>query len=290
MKNLSLFLFALLILGCGTEKPVVEELEPVIEEPEPVVMEDEPIGHPLVADGTVRHGQINVDPAPLNRHGFRFEFTKPFYRYWAHIWEKDGEYLGAWHSPHALEWKKTDILFIGNWSDRDLLEYDTEYEILIFAENHDCDQTEIVIQFRTKPQRPVVWQPEPVIQERIPAGTLGERFRFDPDEPQLVNADVRWGEKDVDPEPLNANGIHFELDSDLKQYQIDLRINGGASLNWAPHDLVAGDNLGRHIHIMPVEGSTLLEFDTNYAITIVVHDIVCWPMGWEIQFRTKPKP
>ena len=45
MKNLSLFLFAILIFGCGTEKPVVEEPETLVEEPPPVPMEQEPIGH-----------------------------------------------------------------------------------------------------------------------------------------------------------------------------------------------------------------------------------------------------
>ena len=65
MKKLSLLMFAIL-LGCGTETPIVEEPEPVIEEPPPVVMENEPIGHPLVAKGTVKHGEMNVDPEPLN--------------------------------------------------------------------------------------------------------------------------------------------------------------------------------------------------------------------------------
>ena len=32
MKKLALMMFALLILGCGTEKPAVEEPEPVVEE------------------------------------------------------------------------------------------------------------------------------------------------------------------------------------------------------------------------------------------------------------------
>ena len=41
MKKLVLLMFAILILGCDTETPVVEEPEPVIEEPPPVVMEDE---------------------------------------------------------------------------------------------------------------------------------------------------------------------------------------------------------------------------------------------------------
>ena len=76
MKKLSLLMFAILILACDTEKPVVEE--PEVEEPPPVVMEPEPIGHPLIAKGSVTHGQVNVDPEPLNRYGFRFLLTESF--------------------------------------------------------------------------------------------------------------------------------------------------------------------------------------------------------------------
>ena len=43
MKKMSLLIIAILILGCGTETPVVEEPEPVVEEPEPVVEEPPPV-------------------------------------------------------------------------------------------------------------------------------------------------------------------------------------------------------------------------------------------------------
>ena len=281
MKKLSLLMFALLILGCGTEKPAVEE-------PPPIAIEEEPIGHSLVADSNVKNGAVNVDPATLSR-GFYFKFTKPFYRYRVWLHKKDGTHL-HWDSYTAGEWGRRDFVWINQILDHDPLQYNTEYEIVISAQNYDCDSTEIVIQFRTKPQPNLVKGPKLVMQEQPPAVALGEHFRFDIDEPRMVDSDVRHAEINVDPEPLNANGIHFELDRDLKRYKIDLRLNGGASLNWAPRDLVAGENVGRHIQIMPVEGSTLLEFDTNYAIDIFVHDLTCLGMGWQIWFRTKPKP
>ena len=138
MKKPALLMFAILILGCGTETPVVEEPEPVIEEPSPVVMEDEPIGHPLVAKGTVKHGEMNVDPEPLNSTGFHFEFTEPFYRYWVQLWEKDGEYLAGWDSPTAGIWDRRNFLRIWHPVDYNLLEFDTVYEIDIFVQDFHC--------------------------------------------------------------------------------------------------------------------------------------------------------
>ena len=290
MKKLSLLMFVILVLGCGNETTIIEEPEPIIEEPPPVVMEDEPIGHPLVAKGTVKHGEVNVDPEPLNSTGFYFEFTQPFYRYWVRFLEKDGEYLAGWDSPTAGIWNRRNFLRIWHTVDYNLLEYDTEYEIVISAQNHDCDYINIVIQFRTKPQRPGVEQPAPVMQERIPVVALGERFRFEPGVPELLAGDVLWGEGNVNPEPLNANGIHFEFDEPIRKYKIDLRLRGGESLGWLPHGLVERENMEKRIQIMSAEGAPLLEFKTAYEIDIFVQDFQCWTNEFKILFHTKPKP
>ena len=96
MKKLALMMFALLILGCDTEKSDVKE--PVVEEP----MEDEPIPQPeMIAEGTVKHGEVNVDPKPLNLSGFRFVFKEPVYTHWVSVYDKKrGKHL-TWDSPHA---------------------------------------------------------------------------------------------------------------------------------------------------------------------------------------------
>ena len=295
MKNLSLFLFAILILGCGTEKPVVEEPEPVIEKPPPV-KEHKLSHHPLIAEGTVKHGEVNVDPEPLNRHGFLFEFKDPIYRHGAEIYEKDGNYLPKWESYRGDGWQERNHMFIWPYigsSDAGVFKYDTEYEIVIYVQNYDCDYTKIVIQFRTKPQKPVVGQPEPVIQQQPPAVPSGEHFRFgifDITEPQIVAGDVDDGANNVDPEPLNANGIHFEFNTDIRKYKIDLRLHNGATLGWLPRGLVERENLVPHIKIMPAEGFPLLEFDTTYEIDIFVQGLQCWTNDHNIVFHTKPKP
>ena len=283
MKKLSLLIFATLIPGCATETPVVEEPEPVIVEPPPV----KPFDHPLIVHGTVTPREVNVDPEPLNRHGLRFELTKNFYSSYIELRDKDGKPL-RWGFPSDQRWEK-HVLFIQRMSDDDSLESDTEYEILISVQDFNCRHTDIVIQFRTKPQRPVVGRLEPAIQERIPAVALGERFWIDPVPPDLVAGDVLDGEDNVDPEPLNENGIQFEFNEGIKSYKIDLRLHEGASLGWLPRGLVNND-MGPRIRITPAEGAPLLEFDTAYEIEIFVEDHACLHTEFTIVFRTKPKP
>ena len=78
MKKLSLLMFALLILGCGIETPVVEkEPESVIEELPPTVVQAAyfiDITPPTIASGTVADGDADVDHVPINQGGFRFDF------------------------------------------------------------------------------------------------------------------------------------------------------------------------------------------------------------------------
>ena len=288
MKKLALMMFALLILGCGTEKPVVEEPAPVVEEPPPVVMQPEPIGHPLVAEGTVTHGEVNVDPKPLNSSGFRFLFKESFVSYRVWLREKDGEYLDGWDLPEVDRSNETDLLFIRPMGDS--LDYDTEYEIVISVFNDDCEFIEIVIQFRTKPQRLGVKRADPVTQERPPVAPSDERFRIDIVPPTLVGGDVQDGAADIDPEPLNADGIRFRFDRDLKKYKIDLLRHEGEHMGWLPAGLVEREDIGNEIKIMPAEGAPLLEFDTVYVIDIFVQDRGCNTQDLRITFRTKPKP
>ena len=182
MKQLSLLMLALLILGCDTEKPAVNELEPVVEELAPGAMEDRPLRQPaMIAEGTVKHGEVNVDPQPLNLNGFRFVFKEPVYDHWVSVYDKNrGKHL-TWNSPHAYRCTETKVVLIEHLGSGDVFKHNTDYEITIYARNFDCDIVETVIQFRTEPQPPTVEEPEPVMQERLPAVPSGERFRLDRD-------------------------------------------------------------------------------------------------------------
>ena len=286
MKKLSLLIFAILILACGTEKPVVEEPEPIAEEPPSVVMEPEPIGHPLIAGGTVKNGELNVDPELLNREGLEFEFTEDISDYHAdevYLLERDGPNL-----PWEVIFTVWNPFFIPPLSE---FKYDTEYQVLISLYDPDCEYTQIVIQFRTKPQRPVVGRPDPVIQEQVLTVPSGPHFPFDITDTHIIDGDVPpfHRGRDIDPEPLNANGIQFEFNLPIRKYEIDLRVKDGATLGWLPRGLVDND-MGERIQITPAEGFPLLDFDTEYVINIFVLDSRCMHWRFDIQFRTKQKP
>ena len=286
MKKLALMMFAILILGCDTEQPAVKEPEP-----EPAVMED-PLSQPeLIAEGTVKHGEVNVDPKLLNLSGFRFVLKEPVYDHWVSVYDKKrGKHLWNWNSPQAHWCTETKVVLIEHMGSGDLLEHNTDYEITIYTPNSDCDVVETVIQFRTEPQRSTVEEPEPVMQERPPVVPSGERFRLDRSPPTLEWGDVQDGDAGIDPRPLNANGIRFRWDRNIIKYRINLSDHKGASLHWLPHDLVEGENIGKETQIMPAAEAPLLKFDTVYIIDIFVQDRCCWTQDSRITFRTQPKP
>ena len=79
MKKLALLMFAILILGCGTETPMVEEPPPIIEKPSPVVVSGEhlriDIDFPALVWGSVQDGEENVDPDLIKAAGLSFGFN-----------------------------------------------------------------------------------------------------------------------------------------------------------------------------------------------------------------------
>ena len=170
MKNLSLLIFAILILGCGTETTVVEEPEPeepppVIEEPPPIVEESPPLFKvpgpkpisneiPQIKAASVLDGHVDVDPEPLNRHGIVFRFQTNLNMYTADIW---GVNVGAlnWSPRDVVEHWEIDIknqIHLMPMDNSKLLEYDTEYEVNIYAQDWACNGAWKLIKFRTKPR------------------------------------------------------------------------------------------------------------------------------------------
>ena len=161
MKQLSLLMFAILVLGCGTETPVVEEPEPVIEEPPPVVMEDEhampeDAVPPKIVAGSVHDGDINVDPEPLNRDGIVFKFTENLGFYAADILL--GEKSLGWFPLDVVTGRFKPEGVVGQFASIEpiagsqLLEYNTEYVIEMYVQDRVCNGTRIRIKFRTKPR------------------------------------------------------------------------------------------------------------------------------------------
>ena len=97
------------------------------------------------------------------------------------------------------------------------------------------------------------------------------------------------GKVDVDPEPLNRDGIILEFTEPLSMYTVDLQRSRGGSLNWSPRDIVDGWELGNQVHLMPMEDSRLLEYNIKYVIEIYAQGFGCRDGKTTIIFRTKPK-
>ncbi len=160
MKKLYILMFAILILGCGTETPVDEYPESVIEEPAPVVVEDEPLMSddstpPQIAAGSVLDGDFGVDPEPLNRDGIVYEFSEDLSFYLIEIF-LEGKNL-RWHPRDVATGKfkfkpegMRQFARIKPEAGSLLLEHDTEYTIVLYVQDVQCNGGETVIRFRTK--------------------------------------------------------------------------------------------------------------------------------------------
>ena len=177
MKQLTLLMLAILILGCDTETPVVEEPvveepvveEPVVEEPPPVVMEEEhamlmeeehamteDTAPPKIVEGSVHDGDVNVDPEPLNRDGMVFEFTENLRFYAADILLEEKSLGWSPLDVVSVEFKPKGVVgkfaSIEPMAHSQLLEHNTEYTIEMYVQDRVCNSTRIRIKFRTKPR------------------------------------------------------------------------------------------------------------------------------------------
>ena len=145
MKKLSFFLFAILILGCTTETPVIEEHTPTVASAERFRFSG---GEPQLVLGTVWDGENNVDPVPINAGGFLFGFDGPLKLY----------KIAIFHDGKNLDWHPLDITHNGTESVRltpiagQELQFDTEYVIKMYVQDIGCQSSRFEIQFWTMPE------------------------------------------------------------------------------------------------------------------------------------------
>ena len=153
MKKLALLLiFATLILGCGTEKPVVEETEPVIEAHAPTVASGEhlrlDIAPPQILFATVWDGQDDVDPIAITVGGIRFDFDESLKMRKVDILH-DGKPL-PWIGTGLVE-RVTQTVTLTAVAGAEL-QFDTEYVIKGYVQDLSCHRSRFEIRFRTKPK------------------------------------------------------------------------------------------------------------------------------------------
>ena len=107
--------------------------------------------------------------------------------------------------------------------------------------------------------------------------------------PQIVGGNVLDGDVDADPERLNRDGIILEFSEPLSMYYVVFGRSAGGALNWSPLDIVDDWDIGNQVHLMPMENSRLLEYDTEYWLNIYAQGSACNAVNTEIKFRTKPR-
>ena len=145
MKKLAILMCAILILGCGTETTVVEQPSPIVVSGEHLRID---IDKPQLIAGSVRDGEINVDPELINAAGLRFDFHEnlklrkvDFFR--------EGEplnWLGTGLSDHV-----TPTVILIPFAGMEL-QFDTEYVIKMYVQDLACISSRVEIRFRTMPK------------------------------------------------------------------------------------------------------------------------------------------
>ncbi len=145
-------------------------------------------------------------------------------------------------------------------------------------------------------EEPAVEEPvveEPAVEEPPPVVMDGEHaMPEDTAPPEIVAGSVHDGDVNVDPEPLNRDGITFEFTENLRFYAAAILLEE-KSLGWFPLDVVERrfkeDVVWKFASIEPMAHSQLLEHNTEYTIEMYVQDRVCNGTRIEIKFRTKPR-
>ena len=99
--------------------------------------------------------------------------------------------------------------------------------------------------------------------------------------PGITSGTVADGSVDVDPAPINADGIRFDFHEAVAG-SIKLADEAGTDLNWI------ANLAGQMATLTPVAGQELVN-ETTYKIEIDVHDGAGNPLQLTITFVTKPK-
>jgi hypothetical protein len=153
MKKMFVLIVAILILGCDTETPVVEQPLSTIEAPSPVAASGEhfrvDIVEPTIVWSTIDLGEVGVDPNLI--FGIEFQFGEDLKLYKIDLRLDGGQSLG-WLPRGVVDDK--DIgrrIWLIPAPDSPMLEFDTAYVIGLYVQDLGCWSTKVQWPFRTKP-------------------------------------------------------------------------------------------------------------------------------------------
>ena len=235
MKKLSLLMLTTLILGCGTETPVVEEPEPVIEGLNKHLAEIRAVADqlsqaaesldysvPTITESSVVDGAANVDSKPLNLEGIHITFSERIALSHFHLLHEEGyslDWTTEWH-PDG----QTVTLTASNPCA--ILRDGHTYVIDFVVQDFDSWKTEDTITFTTEP-----------------AGPAAPAIDFNPVHIERININTWTDTGDrVDAEQVNQHGITIVFDRDIALSNFDLTLiapNHDLEMidhfDWSPH-------------------------------------------------------
>ncbi len=102
--------------------------------------------------------------------------------------------------------------------------------------------------------------------------------------PTITASSVADGDTDVDPEPLNQNGIRITFSERISLSHFNLHHEEGYSLNWK----MEWHPDGQTVILTPPNPCDILSNDATYVIDFVVQDFGSWKTEDTITFTTKP--
>ena len=154
MKKMSILIVAILMLGCETETPIVEEPLSIIEAPSPVAASGEhfrvDIAEPGIVWSTIDLGEVGVDPNLLVGIEFAFDVNLKLYKIDLRL---DGGQSLGWLPRGVVDDK--DIgqrIWLIPAPDSPMLEFDTAYVIELYVQDLECWSMKVQWPFRTKPK------------------------------------------------------------------------------------------------------------------------------------------
>ena len=100
-----------------------------------------------------------------------------------------------------------------------------------------------------------------------------------------TTSSIADGDTDVDPEPLNRDGIRFTFSERIALSHFNLHDEDGTSLDWR----MEWSADGQTVTLTPPHRCAILRHGTTYTLDFVVQDFGAWKIEDTIIFRTKPQ-